>query len=131
MSRLSVEITKFTAVGALNAGLTFVVFFSLLKLGEIHYLAALASAWVVGVAFSYVANYLWVFLPDERLRFNERFIKYFLASLLSFFLNVLLLNLVVERLGWDPFFVQTALVPCIVVFNFLTAKLWSLGSGKR
>jgi hypothetical protein len=34
--------------------------------------------------------------------------------------------LVVERAGLKPFWAQALLIPPVVVFNFLTAKFWSL-----
>ena len=41
-------------------------------------------------------------------------------------LNMLLLSYIVEHTGFDPFYVQMALIPLIVIFNFFTAKYWSL-----
>ena len=41
-------------------------------------------------------------------------------------LNMLALNFVVEWGNYDPFYVQMALIPFIVAFNFSTAKYWSL-----
>jgi hypothetical protein len=38
----------------------------------------------------------------------------------------MVLGAIVERTAYDPFWVQTALIPFIVVFNFATAKFWSL-----
>lgn len=126
MHKLKIEITKFTVVGALNFGLTFIIFFTFLKLYKSGYLVALSLAWVIGVIFSYVLNYVWVFKPDDRLEFKERFAKYFMAYLFSFILNLIALRFIVEKYGFDPFYVQTALIPCIVILNFSTSKLWSL-----
>jgi len=41
-------------------------------------------------------------------------------------LNMLVLSLIVEHSNFDPFFVQMGLIPLIVLFNFSTAKFWSL-----
>jgi putative flippase GtrA len=76
--------------------------------------------------FSYVLNFTWVFKPEEQIRFRARFAKYFLASAVSIALNLMVLGAIVERTAYDPFWVQTALIPFIVVFNFATAKFWSL-----
>ncbi|OHB69702.1 MAG: hypothetical protein A2W23_10270 [Planctomycetes bacterium RBG_16_43_13] len=126
MHKLKIEISKFTIVGALNFCLTFIVFFTLLKLFKSGYLVALSLAWVLGVIFSYVLNFVWVFKSDDRLVFKERFVKYFMAYFVSFILNLFALRLIVEKFGFDPFYVQTALIPCIVILNFSTSKLWSL-----
>lgn len=130
MAGLETEAGKFLMVGGVNFVLTFVVFFVLVKILVINHLIGLVAAWAVGLVFSYVANFAWVFRPEQRLRFRERFAKYFLASLTSLGLNLLALDFIVRRFGFDPFYVQCALIPLIVVFNFATAKFWSLRGAK-
>jgi putative flippase GtrA len=126
MHKLGTEATKFTLVGAANFVLTFVVFTVMLKALQVNYLLSLIAAWLVGMLFSYVLNFTWVFKPEEQIRFRARFAKYFLASAVSIALNLMVLGAIVERTAYDPFWVQTALIPFIVVFNFATAKFWSL-----
>lgn len=126
MHKFKIEATKFTLVGAANFALTFIVFTAMLKVLGVNYLLSLAAAWVVGMFFSYILNFLWVFKPEEKIQFRARFVRFFLASVLSIALNMLVLSYVVERTDFDPFYVQTALIPFIVIFNFSTAKYWSL-----
>ncbi len=126
MHKLKLEVTKFTVVGAINFVLTFLIFFTLVKIIEVNYLIALVVASIIGVVFTYALNYIWVFKPEQQLLFNGRFIKYFTASLFSIVLNLIVLRFIVENTGFDPFYVQTALIPFVVVFNFSTAKFWSL-----
>ena len=120
------EAFRFLVVGGANFVLTFVVFFSLLKVLGIDYLVALFVSWAVGMAFSYVLNFTWVFRPEEKLQFRARLAKYLAANLVSILLNMLALRIIVDATGYDPFWVQCALIPLIVVFNYSTAKFWSL-----
>ena len=126
MQKLKIEVTKFTLVGAANFALTFVVFTVMLKVLEVNYLVSLIAAWVVGMLFSYALNFAWVFRPEQKIQFRDRFIRFSLASSLSIALNMLGLSYIVERTDFDPFYVQMALLPFIVGFNFSTAKYWSL-----
>lgn len=126
MHKLKIEATKFTLVGAANFVLTFIVFTTMLKVFMVNYLLSLATAWVVGMFFSYALNFSWVFKPEHKIQFKARFVKFFLASILSIVLNMLALSYIVERNDFDPFYVQVALIPFIVIFSFLTAKFWSL-----
>jgi putative flippase GtrA len=126
MHKFKIEVTKFTLVGAANFALTFVVFTTMLKVLMVNYLISLATQWVVGMLFSYVLNFTWVFKPEQKIQFRARFVRFFLASALSISLNMLALRYMVERTNFDPFYVQFALMPFIVIFNFLTAKFWSL-----
>jgi putative flippase GtrA len=126
MHKLKIEVTKFTLVGAANFLLTFIVFTTMLKVMSLNYLFSLVAAWVVGLCFSYALNFSWVFKPEQKIQFKDRFPRYFLASAVSIALNMLLLSYIVEHTGFDPFYVQMALIPLIVIFNFFTAKYWSL-----
>lgn len=126
MHRLKIEVAKFTLVGAANFVLTFVVFTMMLKVMLVNYLLSLSVAWFVGLLFSYVLNFSWVFKPEQEIQFKARFLKYFLASVVSIVLNILILGLVVECTDLDPYYVQLALMPLIVLFNFSTAKFWAL-----
>jgi putative flippase GtrA len=126
MHKFKIEATKFTIVGAANFILTFTVFTMMLKVFGVNYLLSLVAAWVVGMLFSYVLNFLWVFKPEQKIQFRDRFFRFFLASILSIALNMLTLSYIVEHSGFDPFYVQMVLIPLIVIFNFATAKFWSL-----
>jgi putative flippase GtrA len=124
--KFRLEAIRFLLVGGANFVLTFVVFFALFKILHINYLVALSGSWATGMLFSYALNFTWVFRPEERLQFKARLAKYFLANLVSLLLNLLTLHWLVGLTGYDPFWVQCALIPLIVVFNFSTAKFWSL-----
>lgn len=126
MNKLKIEATKFTLVGAANFVLTFIIFTVMLKVMGINYLISLGAAWIVGVLFSYLLNFSWVFRPEHKVQLNGRFIKFLLAGLLSVVLNMIALRYLVERTNFDPFYVQIMLIPIIVAFNFATAKFWSL-----
>lgn len=126
MSKLKVEITKFTAVGILNLILTFAIYSILLKILNVGYLAALCVTWVFAIVFSYTLNFIWVFTPEVHLKFNERFLKFCFSYLTSFIINVAVLHYSVERLELDPLFVQALLFPLLAISNFVTSKFWSL-----
>lgn len=120
------EVTRFAIVGGVNFFLTLFVYYGLLKILKVHHLPALIASWALGMLFSYALNFTWVFKPEEKLQFRERFAKYFAASVVSILLNLLALHAIVELTSFDPFYVQCALIPLIVAFNFSTAKFWSL-----
>lgn len=120
------EVTRFAIVGGANFLLTLAVFYGLLKVLGVHHLIALTASWAMGILFSYALNFIWVFKPEVKLQFRERLAKYFAASVVSIVLNLLALHAIVELTSLDPFYVQCALIPLIVAFNFSTAKFWSL-----
>jgi len=126
MHKLKIEGAKFIIVGGINFVLTFIIFTVMVKFLFINYLLSLAVASIVGMFFSYILNFSWVFKPEEQIQFRDRLVKFFLAGVLSLSLNMWVLSLIVENFGFDPYWIQMALIPFIIVFNFSTAKLWSL-----
>ena len=125
MHKIIIEATKFTLVGAVNFVLTFIVFTAMLKFLSLNYLLSLGVAWIVGMLFFYVFNFVWVFKPEQKIQFKARFFRFFLASVFSIALNMLVLSYIVERSDFDPFYAQMVLIPLVVIVNFSTAKFWS------
>ena len=126
MHKLKIEFSKFTVVGAVNFVFTLVLFYLLVKVIQINYLISLVAVSLMGMVLTYSLNHTWVFKPEDKLTFRGRLLKYILAGLLSIALNLVALSYIVEHTGFDPFYVQTALIPFIVIFNFVTSKFWSL-----
>lgn len=126
MNKLKTEAKKFAFVGALNFGLTLIVFTVMLKTFGANYLISLGTSWVLGMLFSYVLNFSWVFKPENKIRFDSRFLKFLTTGLISITLNMFALNYLVEQSGIDPFYLQILLIPLVVVFNFTATKYWSL-----
>lgn len=131
LADIRTEFTRFFVVGAANFLLTFVIFTGMMKGVGAHYAVALVTAWLVGVVFSYVLNFLWVFRPEDALQFRARFFRFAFANLISVGLNVILLSIAVEALHFDAFLSQLALIPLIVVMNFSSAKFWSMRPTRR
>ena len=118
--------SKFLVIGASNFAFTLVVFTSLLEVFKTGYITALIASWLLGNVASYMLNFVWVFQPESRLNFKGRFVRYMLAGSVSIGLNIVVLSVLVEIGGYDPFWSQVILIPFIVGFNFSTANWWSL-----
>lgn len=120
------EMAKYLVTGGLNAVLTCLVYLAGLYVFRIHYLAALVAAFLVGVVFTYVLNFVWVFRPESRLSFRRRFVQYVSSNAGTFAVNLAALYYLVDVAGGDPFWSQVVLMVAIVAANFLLAKYWSL-----
>lgn len=131
MHKLKIEFSKFTVVGAANFVFTLILFYLLVEIIQWNYLIALMAVSLLGMILTYSLNHVWVFKPEQKLAFKGRLLKYILAGLLSISLNLIVLDYIVKRTDFDPFYVQLALIPFIVIFNFSTAKFWSLKQGDR
>ncbi len=123
---LAVEIPRYLAVGALNAAFTFVIFVASLYVFRLHYLVALTVATGAGMILTYWLNFVWVFRPELRLRFEDRFVKYLVTNIATLGVNLVALSLVVEHTGLSPLYAQAVIMGAIVAVNFAAAKWWSL-----
>lgn len=122
----NIQFLKYLLVGGLNFIFGLVAFYFFLNILSFNYLFALSMTWILGVLLTYFINFIWVFKPVDRIQFKGHFIKYFAAQLISIVLNLFILHYFVEQTNYDPFYVQMAIIPFILIFNFSTTKFWSL-----
>jgi putative flippase GtrA len=109
---------------------TFIVFVTSLYWLRMHYLVALVVASGCGFVLTYVLNHVWVFKPEDRVRFRGRFAKYVASNAATLALNLVLLYAVVNGTGMGPFYGQLVVMGLIVAINFSAAKWWSLAPSR-
>lgn len=124
--KLLMHFTKYSIVGILNAVLTITIYIVLLNVIRFDYLISFTLAWMIGVLFTYVVNFIYVFKPEEKLTFKKRLLKYFLVYLTSYIISAGLLSLLVDYFMFDPVISQFFVIPIIVAINFTGIKYWAL-----
>ncbi|MBK7380887.1 MAG: GtrA family protein [Ignavibacteriales bacterium] len=117
---------KYSFVGIGNLIFTLALYIFFLNDLELKYEIAFTFAWLLGVLFTYLINFIWVFKPEEKITFRKRLPKYFFVYLLSYLLNILLLKLLVENFFLQPLISQLFIIPLIVLINFTGIKYWAL-----
>jgi len=120
------NLTKYSIVGVINAILTFALYFFCYKLLQINYLVSFSISWFIGVLFTYIINFLWVFKPEQKFVFKKRFLKYFSVYITSYSLNIFFLRLLRIETNIDPLILQLFLIPIVFGINFLGFKYWAL-----
>ena len=120
------QFNKYLVVGTLNFLLTVGGFFLLLKILNINYVISFTITWLIGLIFTYVLNFLWVFKTSEKIEFKKKLLKYFIVYVISYSVNIIILKILVSKYGFDPFFIQFAIIPLVIIINFFGFKYWSL-----
>lgn len=120
------QFIKYVFVGSLNFFVGLATFFLFLRIMELNYLVSFSLSWIIGLLFTYVINFVWVFKPEEKLNFRSRLLTYFLVYLTSYGINLLLLKLLTDYTGGDPFYLQFLIIPVVMLINFSGIKYWSL-----
>lgn len=93
--------------------------------GGSDYLDANAIAWVVGVIFAFVTNKLWVFeSKDWRPSVaGKELIGFTGARLFSFFVETLMMFVMVSLLTWNEFIAKVIVGVVVVIINYVFSKL--------
>lgn len=121
---------KYVLVGLSNAIFTTIIYLLLLKVFHVPYTVAFTVSWLMGLFFTYVINFVWVFKPERKLEFKRRLWKYALVYVASYLVNIMLLRLVVEHYQIDPFIAQLFIIPLVIAINYSGMKFWALKGSK-
>ncbi|MBN1464514.1 GtrA family protein [candidate division KSB1 bacterium] len=117
---------KYSFVGIGNFLFTLVLYITFLYVLDFRYEFAFTLSWLLGVYFTYLINFIWVFKPEEKITFRKRLPKYFLVYISSYVLNMLLLKFLVDHFSLLPLLAQMFIIPLVVVINFIGIKYWAL-----
>ena len=108
-------------VGLFNTLFAYFIFFVLFRLG-IHYKIALSVAYAGGIITGYILNRFWTFNAVDAIK--QEFVKYLISYLLIFFVNVVLLSLIVENKILPAEFAQLLLLFLLSLASFVIQKKW-------
>ncbi len=100
----------------------------LIALVEIFYITpVLASipAFIAALIISHFINHIWTFQYKEKLR--KTFVKYTAVSLFGLMLNLVLMHLTVNVLGWPYLYGLLIVIILVSINNYFLNKLWTFG----
>lgn len=121
---LSPQLVRFLVAGALNTGLFYLLYVALVSLG-VHYRLALAIDYIGGTVSGYLLNKHWTFANHAPTKHG--FLRYSVAYVLLFGLNMALLSLLVETGILGPVIGQLVMLFILTVSSFLVQRLWVFG----
>ena len=126
IKEIKIHFIKYLFVGGINLITSMLLFFLLFNVLKINYLVVFTITWLYGIFLTYIINFIWVFKPEDKLKFRKRFNKYFIVYLSSYIINLLLLKCIVEGYDFNPLYVQFFILPLVVIINFSGIKYWAL-----
>lgn len=127
-SVLGGQFARFIAVGATNTAITFASYALLLEAG-LHYLGALAPAFVLGALNGYTLNRTWTFRAGAFQ--SAALARYFTAQLFGLGLNAVLLVLFIELLGAHRLLAQLLAMPIVSGVTFAANRRWVFAGRDR
>jgi len=112
---------KYVLIGAMNTVVSYLTYSVLLVIG-LKYSAALAFSYLIGIMHSYAWNRYWNF--RSRSPFGTETMRFVLAYVISFFINLLLLKALIEQALIQPFIAQAVAIAITAPATFLLMRYW-------
>jgi putative flippase GtrA len=115
---------KYCVVGASGFVVNLFVFWLMITTVDAHYWVAGTISFAVAVTNNFLLNRYWTFSAYEG-EFMSQARRFFIISLTSWALNMLLLRLLIEDADLNQYVAQVLAVSTVTILNFLGNKLWS------
>ncbi len=121
------DILLYLIFGALTTAVNYIAFLGLLALWpESTTIAPNLIAWFLSVLFAYVTNRTWVFRSQARgaAAVGREILSFFGARVFSLVLDLGIVYLFVDVLGFHPALIKLASNVIVVILNYIFSKFW-------
>ena len=123
------QLIRFCAVGASGYAVNLLVYTLLLKVADVHYLAAATGSFLVAVTNNYTWNRLWTF-RGQRGHVAYQGLRFLVVSTVALAANLVVLHLLVSA-DVGKVLAQAIAIVLVTPWNFVGNKLWSFGRSRR
>lgn len=123
------EFIKFSLVGASGTVIDWLIYFIFSRWLGVFYLIAKTISFIIAAANNYLLNRVWTFRSQDN-RIVLEFGKFFIVSLVGLGLNVLLMYLAVDIIGWGDFIGLIIATGLVMFWNFFANKYWTFRGGR-
>jgi len=123
VGRYGVALAKYVVIGGVSALAEWSVFWLLLNLAALHYIAAAVVAFVVATLVNYLLCVRTIFVSKTKSQWKDAAMVY-VASLLALAVNVSTLALLVRQFGLDPMLAKISGTGAAFLFNFASRQFF-------
>jgi putative flippase GtrA len=123
------QLAQFCVVGAVGFVINLAVYRTLVHHG-VEFLVAALCSFLVAVTCNYALNRIWTF-REHRGHIGIQGMRFFVVSLASLGMNLLLLELLVGAAGVEKVVGQAIAIVLVTPLNFVGNKLWSFRRRKK
>lgn len=118
------QVIKFGLVGGIAFVIDYGILFIATEVIGIYYLLSSCISFVISLVFNYRASILWVFHVNEEKSKANVFSLFVIFSIVGLLINQLIMWVGVEHLYLHYLFVKIIATAIVMVFNFITRKLF-------
>jgi putative flippase GtrA len=117
----ALQFARYVLVGLLSNVILYFAYLTLTAFG-VEAKLAMTALYIVGVAQTFMVNKRWTF--DHRAANKATFVRYCISYALGYVINLLVLYILVDYLGYAHQFVQGMMVFGLAVMLFFLQKIW-------
>ena len=119
---------RFLFIGAVNAGISYVIYvIALFLLGQEHYQLCVALQWGISSIFSYLNQKFFVFCTKGN--YLREYLKCCTTWLVSYFINVVILELLMQYVFDNAFIAQFISIFLVSVVTYVLFKYFAFKKG--
>lgn len=118
------QLIKFGIVGVISTLLDYGLMVLFTEVFDVHYLLSSTLSYAISLVFNYLASMKYVFHSKEGMSRSKEFIIFTVLCLMGMGLNQLVLWLIVEQLGIDYRISKILATGVVMVWNFVTRKIF-------
>ncbi len=124
LRELTVQFAKFGIVGVIAFCIDYGLFLLMTYVFGVNYLVASAISFTISTVFNFAASMRYVFAGKEGQTRTQQFVIFFVLSLMGLGLNQLILWISVDMLVWLAWIGKLVATAIVMVFNFITRKIF-------
>ena len=121
--KLLIQIVKFVIVGGIATIIDFIIFFLLHELLKAPTLLSNITSFSVSVIYNYIASVKWVF-DVKKDNPKKQFIVFIVLSIIGLLINTTIVYVTIDILHWWSIISKVLATAIVMVFNFITRKIF-------
>jgi putative flippase GtrA len=126
------EFLKFAVVGVIGTIIDFSIYGILTRVFHVYYIYATATSVFIAIINNFLLNKYWTFKRGQTGRGGEEYIKFFIVSIINYFINITITFSIVEYThsevlfgSKEDFFAKVMAIAIVLFSNYLGNKHWT------
>ncbi len=124
LPKMLVQILKFIVVGGIATVIDWAIYYIFYNIVKIDPLIANIIAFSVSVTYNYIASVKWVFEVNQDKSKKQMFMEFMIFSIIGLLLTEGIIYIGTDKLKMDAMLIKIIATAIVMVFNFITRKIF-------